>query len=161
MPNGDHYEGEFKHNKPNGNGTWTLSNGNEVRGTYHQKFIELGAINEDESPLDPSNNLRVKLTWTTKQVVKPHKFPRRFSDQVRAQLRFNFNRHDKDGTGQIDVFEMQQALNGMGYDADEEMSRRVIKSLDYDENGLMSFNEFVEFVYRLIGTRKQLKDFHN
>jgi radial spoke head protein 1 len=34
MNDGSVYQGEFQHNKPNGEGTWQLSNGNVVAGRY-------------------------------------------------------------------------------------------------------------------------------
>jgi hypothetical protein len=34
MHNKDKFVGEFRHNKPNGNGCWEMQNGNKVGGRY-------------------------------------------------------------------------------------------------------------------------------
>lgn len=89
MPNGDKYEGVFKHNKPCGNGVWTLSNGNQINGAYSQKFLDLDTHGEDESPLDPTTNLRIKLNWKTKKLArtKISEFPSKFPEWQRAKFR--------------------------------------------------------------------------
>ena len=39
MFNGDFYEGEFSHNKPNGCGKWQMHNGNTITGHYTQEML--------------------------------------------------------------------------------------------------------------------------
>ena len=50
--------GEFKDNKPNGNGKWVLKNGNQISGGYKQTVIP------NEDPEDQRVN--VKLDWQAK-----------------------------------------------------------------------------------------------
>ena len=70
MANGSVYEGEFHNNKPNGNGVWTLSNGNLVKGEYTQETLEKTNKADPENPVDPLTGLRLSLNWTTHTVAK-------------------------------------------------------------------------------------------
>jgi hypothetical protein len=65
LPNGDTYEGKFKHNKPIGNAKWTLANGNKLRGVYDQQILDVDEHGHDDSPLDPETGLRVSIAWKT------------------------------------------------------------------------------------------------
>jgi hypothetical protein len=55
FPNGTYYEGSFANNKPNGQGIWNFTNGNQVGGDYKQTIIP------NEDPEDKKVNL--KLEW--------------------------------------------------------------------------------------------------
>lgn len=59
FPNGTYYEGNFKENKPDGQGTWKLNNGNELEGSYKQTQIA-----NEEDPDNPKVN--IKLDWQSK-----------------------------------------------------------------------------------------------
>lgn len=39
FPNGTFYHGQFKDNKPNGDGTWSINSGNNLSGSYKQTVI--------------------------------------------------------------------------------------------------------------------------
>ena len=39
MINNDFYEGQFRHNKPNGKGKWQMNNGNIITGCYTQEKL--------------------------------------------------------------------------------------------------------------------------
>ena len=70
MENGDTFEGDFKFNKPIGNGCWNLKNGNVVKGCYSQELIDVDEPGNEESVLDPELNLRVKIDWNTETLLK-------------------------------------------------------------------------------------------
>lgn len=55
FPNGSYYLGQFKNNKPSGEGTWYLNNGNTLSGEYKQTVIP------NEDPDDTRVNM--KLDW--------------------------------------------------------------------------------------------------
>lgn len=126
MPNGDKFEGEFKFNKPSGNGVWTLANGNQVRGEYTQNYLDVDTPNDD-NPIDPTTGKRIQLEWTTKFIAKPTKLPNRFNDQTRAKFRSVFSKFDKDASGQVDVHELHSALNQVGVDVTKDHVNIVIK----------------------------------
>lgn len=151
MPNGDKYEGSFKYNKPDGNGIWTLANGNQVVGAYSQQFLDLDTPGEEESPLDPTTNLRVKLQWNTrntKRVKENKEIASKFSEYQKTKFRRIFLSHDKDGSGQIDSHEIKTAMSEAGYDVSDQQVSELMQGYDSDNSGQLSFEEFMEFIYR-------------
>ena len=69
LSNGDTYEGKFKHNKPTGDATWSLANGNKLKGYYEQQIIDVDEPGNEESPLDVETGLRVRIDWTTQSIM--------------------------------------------------------------------------------------------
>ncbi len=65
LANGDKYSGHFVHNKPSGEGTWKLKNGSTIEGHYDQEYLENDGKHDDLNPIDPANNLKIRLDWTT------------------------------------------------------------------------------------------------
>ena len=57
-PNGVYYEGTFKNNKPDGQGTWHFSNGNQLNGSYKQTE----KINEEEEEAEGEPK-KMELQW--------------------------------------------------------------------------------------------------
>ena len=65
LANGDTYTGKFKYNKPVGRSVWELANGNRLRGVYEQQILDVEEPGNDDCPLDPETELRVRITWKT------------------------------------------------------------------------------------------------
>jgi Ca2+-binding EF-hand superfamily protein len=57
-----------------------------------------------------------------------------------------FNRHDADGSGEIEMHEVVSILaeNGLAFD-DEELDRVFVR-FDVDKSGTLDFSEFVEMM---------------
>eukprot|EP00960_Hanusia_phi_P010615 311337-Hanusia_phi.AAC.2 len=60
-----------------------------------------------------------------------------------------FESMDENGSGDIDVEELQVALAAMGINADMQEIRSILQEFDVDGNGRLSFDEFHELVRRL------------
>jgi calmodulin len=54
-----------------------------------------------------------------------------------------FERFDKDGSGSIDMWELQATLQAMGQTPSEEEIYQMISSVDDDGNGTIDFGEFL------------------
>lgn len=56
--------------------------------------------------------------------------------------------HDKDGSGEIDVFEVKTAMHEAGYDVSDQFATELLEGYDLDKNGVLNFEEFLEYIYR-------------
>jgi hypothetical protein len=61
FPNGTFYSGQFKENKPNGNGVWSVNTGNQLEGSYKQTVLE------NEDPED--TKIHLKLDWQSNTAI--------------------------------------------------------------------------------------------
>mmetsp|Transcript_16450 Transcript_16450/g.14138 ORF Transcript_16450/g.14138 Transcript_16450/m.14138 type:complete len:129 (-) Transcript_16450:172-558(-) len=62
FPNGVEYHGDFKKNKPNGQGTWKFKNGNSLTGTYTQHEADPEEeIDDTGAPIKP----KIKCEWNS------------------------------------------------------------------------------------------------
>ena len=58
-----------------------------------------------------------------------------------------FNKIDKDMSGTIEVKELQEALRGGSMEQEQfskEEVERIIQQLDYDDNGVINYHEFIQ-----------------
>ena len=61
-----------------------------------------------------------------------------------------FNKIDKDMSGTIEVKELQAALRNQSKDQQgisEEDVERIIKQIDYDDNGMINYHEFIQVTF--------------
>jgi uncharacterized tellurite resistance protein B-like protein len=68
------------------------------------------------------------------------------ADPTTTVMRMIFNRHDADGSGEIEMHEVVSILaeNGLAFD-DEELDRVFVR-FDVDKSGTLDFSEFVEMM---------------
>mmetsp|Transcript_30228 Transcript_30228/g.66089 ORF Transcript_30228/g.66089 Transcript_30228/m.66089 type:complete len:911 (-) Transcript_30228:377-3109(-) len=76
------------------------------------------------------------------QPARPQK---KISQEERERLMEVFKKHDKDGSGAIDLQELQQMCEELGGKISAEESQEAMKQLDKDKSGTCNFEEFVGF----------------
>lgn len=67
------------------------------------------------------------------------------SDAVKNILFEAFSQYDKDGSGEIDYDEMQRLLRDLNWPCDQIETNRMLSALDGDNNGSISFEEFMRW----------------
>ena len=60
-----------------------------------------------------------------------------------VQLRAAFNKIDKDLSGTIEVKELKEAIESAGVEIDQDEMNSIVKQLDYDDNGMINYHEFI------------------
>lgn len=58
------------------------------------------------------------------------------------EIRTAFNLFDKDGSGNIDMQEMREAMKALGVYMSKDQVRRMMASVDTDGNGFIEYEEF-------------------
>ena len=58
-------------------------------------------------------------------------------------LHETFKAFDKNGNGMIEASELQSLLRELGHAISHEQAQQFINQIDYDGNGVITFNEFV------------------
>eukprot|EP00931_Biecheleriopsis_adriatica_P088890 TRINITY_DN63117_c0_g1_i1.p1 TRINITY_DN63117_c0_g1~~TRINITY_DN63117_c0_g1_i1.p1 ORF type:complete len:692 (+),score=171.06 TRINITY_DN63117_c0_g1_i1:266-2077(+) len=66
-------------------------------------------------------------------------------------FRQTFNRYDKDGDGSISADEIQEVMSSLGYEVPEEALAYVVKTIDADNSGEISFDEFCTLMGKMLG----------
>jgi Ca2+-binding EF-hand superfamily protein len=61
-------------------------------------------------------------------------------------MRMIFNRHDIDGSGEIEMHEVESILAENGLTFDQEELESVFARFDVDNSGTLDFSEFVEMM---------------
>jgi Ca2+-binding EF-hand superfamily protein len=76
---------------------------------------------------------------------KPYNIPGMTEAEV-EEIREAFNYFDKDGSGTIDVNELKQAMQELGFEAKNQTVYRMIQDLDKDGSGQIDFDEFLDMM---------------
>ncbi|TNV75587.1 hypothetical protein FGO68_gene7648 [Halteria grandinella] len=66
-----------------------------------------------------------------------------------------FNLFDKDGSGNIDMKEMREAMRALGVYLSKDEVRRMMSSVDTDGNGFIEFDEFKTLMKDFIKNRNK------
>ena len=70
----------------------------------------------------------------------------KFKKKQLEEFRQQFNTFDADGSGEIDFDEMKAMVRGLGMDTPGHVLRKLMKSIDTDGDGTLSFVEFLEMM---------------
>ena len=76
---------------------------------------------------------------------KPYNIPGMTEAEV-EEIREAFNYFDKDCSGTIDVNELKQAMQELGFEAKNQTVYRMIQDLDKDGSGQIDFDEFLDMM---------------
>lgn len=58
-----------------------------------------------------------------------------------------FDKFDKDGSGDIDISELQNVCGQLGMELDDEQTAEAMKDLDLNGDGVIDINEFVRWYF--------------
>eukprot|EP01059_Diplonema_ambulator_P004943 TRINITY_DN14693_c0_g1_i1.p1 TRINITY_DN14693_c0_g1~~TRINITY_DN14693_c0_g1_i1.p1 ORF type:complete len:178 (+),score=74.07 TRINITY_DN14693_c0_g1_i1:67-534(+) len=70
------------------------------------------------------------------------------------QVKEAFRLFDADGSGEIDQFEMKLAMQSLGWELEQEEILEMMKAIDKDESGKLSYDEFEKMMVE----RTEVKD---
>ena len=100
-----------------------------------------------------------KLNLDVEQQIKDYKFKERrwlkthgkehritFNDHERKELRKYFNALDTDGSGRIEMVELEEPLIALGLVSTRAEVQRLFDEVDKDKTGEIEFNEFLEIM---------------
>ncbi|CAF2316601.1 unnamed protein product [Rotaria sp. Silwood2] len=80
------------------------------------------------------------------------------SPEELAELREAFRVFDQNGDGSITLSELRIVLDQMGLDPTEEELQDMIREVDEDQSGTISFVEFVDMVKKAVDTNKSSRE---
>lgn len=77
----------------------------------------------------------------------------RIPEEKHALVKATFAKFDKDGSGQIANWELREAMKALGEDLTDDACRALIKEIDSDKDGEISFAEFCSVRMRLLARK--------
>ncbi|CAF1655302.1 unnamed protein product [Rotaria magnacalcarata] len=80
------------------------------------------------------------------------------SPEELEELREAFRVFDQNGDGSITLSELRIVLDQMGLDPSEEELQDMIREVDADQSGSISFVEFVDMVKKAVDTNKNSRE---
>lgn len=86
------------------------------------------------------------LSYITQSMAEecPEETHKPIPQSERDRLKAEFDKHDKDGNGNMDLAEFQEMCLALGAKITEEEAKEAMKQLDTDGNGTCCFDEFLE-----------------
>jgi len=73
-------------------------------------------------------------------------FARGLKEDEQAEYRKEFLRHDTDGSGHIELEELQGCLRNLGHEPTRGVIVEVLKEVDFEEDGTLDMEEFYNFM---------------
>lgn len=92
-------------------------------------------------PKKTNNTKQTKVTTVTKTSMEVEK--EGIPENEVAEIKEAFDLFDIDKSGEIDVAELKQALNGLGIKEDNQTFDRMMAEIDENKSGTIDFNEFL------------------
>lgn len=135
------YERIFKDADKDGSGYLTLE---ELTGMLRSKGYKEGEdkIKAMFASVDTSGDKKISLEeYLTAMGQMPPK------NHVEASMRRCFRGFDKDGSGNIDSKELKQAMKECGSNLSDDEIDRLIKLVDKDGSGTLSYEEFIAHAF--------------
>lgn len=77
------------------------------------------------------------------------------SDIQRKEIDGAFRLFDKDGSGNIDFYELRDAMRALGLTMSKEDVKKMMSEIDTDNNGYIDEDEFRELMTKKIKDRNQ------
>mmetsp|Transcript_10154 Transcript_10154/g.17456 ORF Transcript_10154/g.17456 Transcript_10154/m.17456 type:complete len:779 (+) Transcript_10154:151-2487(+) len=111
-----------------------------------QKLLQAKRQQENKEKLEDDNGVLSTVPFVVVQWLKKrgYKVPTELSKRQRAELEECFSMIDADGSGAIDVEEMQEAFNFLGMNMSIKAVEKLFDEVDEDGSGEIEFEEFVE-----------------
>lgn len=72
------------------------------------------------------------------------------SEEQRQEVREAFDLFDTEGSGTIDAKELKVAMRALGFVTTKDEIRRMIKDVDAEETGSISFTQFLQIITKIV-----------
>ena len=95
-----------------------------------------------------------KIHRKKKRLVKKSK-KEELSDIQRKEIDGAFKLFDKDGSGNIDFYELRDAMRALGLNLTKEQVKEMMQKIDTDNNGFIDEDEFRQLMTEKIKARNQ------
>lgn len=87
-----------------------------------------------------------KVTTVTKTQQETVEAPKGLTTEEYAEVKEAFQIFDSDGSGEIDVKELKEALENLGLDADNKAFQNLLDGIDQNGDGTIQLEEFVDMM---------------
>lgn len=87
-----------------------------------------------------------KATTVTKATQEVVETPQGLTAEEYSEVKEAFQIFDSDGSGEIDVKELKEALENLGLDADNKAFQNLLDGIDSNKDGTIQLDEFVEMM---------------
>ncbi|CDW88157.1 centrin [Stylonychia lemnae] len=115
---------------------------------------------EKEQPHPPPDMPAYKVEYyydangkKRKKIKKLRKKEKELTDEQLEEIKSAFDLFDKDGSGNIDIHELRDAMKALGVYLTKEKVKAVMKAMDTDGSGTVEFEEFKQLMKEKIKAR--------